>query len=851
MVSVPLFSDTDALASRMAHHDWASSVLGPPDAWPAAIRTVVRLMLDAKHAMFVFWGPQLGLIYNQPYVAFLQDKHPAALGRPFRDTWPELWPQLSPLINRALAGESVFIEDMPLLMFRNGRDEQTWFTFSYSPIYDDAGAIVGLYGTGTDTTRRVTTERRLAFQVRMADQLRGLADPLEVTRRGSRLLGEELGADRVLFGEIMEDGIHGVFHSNHTGASMDELHGIFGTDEFGASLFATLRSGRTSVHRDIDAELGAADQQAVRQFRALDTQAEISVPVLREGRLTSILMVNHHSARAWTPYEIELVEDMAERTWNAVERARAEASLHQANHRLEELLSQRTAERDRLWDMAQELLAIATTEGYFLSCNPAMTETLGWTERELQVVPFTSFAHPEQLKELVGIMEQLASGKTVTRYEIRSRHRDGNYRWLSWTVVPRGKLLYMAGRDVTDEKQGQEALRQAEDALRQAQKMEAIGQLTGGIAHDFNNMLGTIVGNIELAHFHLRAGRTDKLSRYLDGALQSASRAATLTHRLLAFARQQNLDPTPTDVNQLVASMYEMISRAVGPAILIDLDLESAWRVTSCDPNQLENALLNLAINARDAMPGGGRLRIRTSDLGRALPRQPAGLAASEFIRISVSDTGTGMDADTAARAFDPFFTTKPLGQGTGLGLSMVFGFVSQSHGHVSLDTAPGQGTTVHIDLERHAGEAAAMQDTAPAAEQIAAPRSITILLVDDEAALRQLLAEVLRGAGHTVFEAGDAATALAKLRHIDRVDLLVTDVGLPGGVNGRQLADTIRGESPSTRVLLITGYAESSVLDKGSLGPDMGLLPKPFALKDFTARVAAIVAALPDRGGS
>jgi PAS domain S-box-containing protein len=836
MVATFLFGGTDELHARLAGHDWSSSVLGPPASWPAAIRTVVRLMLDSKHPMFVFWGPDLGLIYNQPYVEFLQDKHPRALGRPFRETWAELWPQLSPLVERALAGESIYIEDMPLVMFRNGRNEQAWFTFSYSPIYDDQGTIVGLHGTGVDTTRRITTERRLAFQVRMADQLRGLADPLEVARRASRLLGEELGASRVLFGEITDDGEHGVFHSNHTDGSVPELHGAFDTASFGATLFATLRSGRTSVHNDIDAELGTVDPQAARSFRAVETGAEISVPVLREGRLTSLLIVNHRTVRVWTPYEIELVQDMAERIWNAIERARAEASLRQANHKLEELLSQRTAERDRLWDMAQEILAIATTDGYFLSCNPAMTGALGWTERELQVTPFAHFAHPDQLEELQAVVAELAAGNTVSRYEIRSRHRDGSYRWLSWTIVPKGKLLYMAGRDVSEEKQREESLRQAEEALRQAQKMEAIGQLTGGIAHDFNNMLGIIVGNIELARFHLEANRAENLGRYLDGAQHSADRAATLTHRLLAFARQQTLVSEPTDINGLVRSMSDMIARTMGPAITVELQLESTWRVSCCDPNQLENALLNLAINARDAMPEGGRLLMRTSDLA----------GAPQYIRISVSDTGTGMDEDTAARAFDPFFTTKPLGQGTGLGLSMVFGFVKQSNGHVGLETAPGHGTTVHIDLERHAGDLSSPEADTPAVDAAVRPKGVTILLVDDEADLREVLAEVLRGAGHTVFEAGDGPTALAKLRHIDRIDLLVTDIGLPGGMNGRQLAQAVRGNDSATRVLLITGYADLSVFGKGSPGPDMQLLTKPFALKDFSARIADIVAALP-----
>jgi len=840
MFSVPLSTWSEELRTRLGRHDWAASVVGEPATWPPAIRTVVRLMLDSRHPMFVFWGPELGLLYNQPYVEFLQDKHPSALGRPFREVWPELWPQLEPLIERALAGESVYIEDMPLLMFRNGRHEQTWFTFSYSPIHADDGAIVGLYGAATDTTRRVTTERRLAFQVALADQLRGLSEPLEVMRRAGRLLGEELGAGRVLFCEMAHDGTQGVFHTNYTVPPMTELAGPFRVDDFGRGVFDVLRAGRTSVHADIPAELGMVEPATVDSFLAVNTRAEISVPVLRGGCLNSILVVNHPQPRAWTPYEVELVEDVAERVWNAVERARAEASLREANDRLETLLDERTAERDRLWDMAHEMLAVASVDGYFVSANPAITQAVGWTEEELRTTPFIEFAHPEQREELMGVVAQLSAGKTITRYEIRTRHRNGSYRWLSWTVVPQGRLLYMAGRDITEEKQAQEALRQAEEALRQAQKMEAIGQLTGGLAHDFNNMLAGVVGNLELGRFHFNAGRVAQLPRYLDGAQQAAQRAATLTHRLLAFARRQTLEPRPTDVNDLVASMAELVTRTVGPGIAVELRLDSRWRVTLCDPHQLENAILNLAINARDAMPRGGRLEIATCDLESDSHSTPSGLASNGHVRISVRDNGTGMDQATAARAFEPFFTTKPIGQGTGLGLSMVFGFVKQSNGHVSIASAPGEGTSVHIDLERYTGEVRAARIAVEAPQQSDAGRELTILLVDDEASLREVLSEVLRDAGHTVFEAGDASTALAKLRHIDHVDLLVTDIGLPGGMNGRQLAEVARADDSGTTVLLITGYAESAPPEEGMVD-GVHLMTKPFALVDFMAKVREI----------
>ena len=807
-------------------------MLGAPEAWSPAIRTVVRLMLDSKHPMFMVWGPELGMLYNEPYIAFLQDKHPVALGRPFRAVWSELWGQLEALIERALAGESIFIEDMPLVMRRHGRDEQTWFTFSYSPIYEDDGSIAGLVGAATDTTRRVLTERRLAFQLRMADQLRGLADPYEIARRASALLGEALQANRVLFAEIELDENEVVFHSNYTDGSIPVLKGVFAVSDFGKGLFDQLKLGRTSVHDDIAAQM-ADEPETVQNFQTVQTNAEIGVPILRDGKLRSILIVNQRGSRAWAPHEIALAEDVAERTWNAVERARAENALRSANRKLESLLDERTAERDRLWMISQDILAVANIDGYFLSCNPAMTQTLGWLESELQVTPFVEFAHPDQLDELKAVLSQLAAGRPINQYEIRSRHRDGSWRWLSWTVVPQGRLLYMAGRDVTEEKARREALQQAEDALRQAQKMESIGQLTGGLAHDFNNMLAGVVGNLQLARLHLDQGRTARLRAYIDGAEGAAHRAASLTHRLLAFARRQTLDPQPTDVNKLVSSMRDLIARTVGPAIAVRLELGSSEGVVCCDPNQLESALLNLAINARDAMPEGGQLRIRTEDALRGeLPQ----------VRICVIDDGAGMPPDIAARVFEPFFTTKPIGEGTGLGLSMVFGCVNQSGGQVGLKSAPGQGTTVSIELPRCHGSVAPDEAPLPLAALPHARRA-TLLLVDDEEPLRAILAELLRDAGHEVLEAANAAAALDQADG-RRIDALITDVGLPGGMNGRQLAAAVRDRHPGIEVLFVTGYAESAVLNKGALESGMHIMTKPFSLTDFSGRVARMVAA-------
>jgi len=388
---------------------------------------------------------------------------------------------------------------------------------------------------------------------------------------------------------------------------------------------------------------------------------------------------------------------------------------------------------------------------------------------------------------------------------------------------------------------------QVEAALRQSQKMEAVGQLTGGLAHDFNNLLQGILGSLELMRTRAAQGRTSEFGRYIETAMGSANRAAALMHRLLAFSRRQTLDPKPTDVNALVGGIEELSRRMVGPRIQLQTSLIREPWPTLCDPHQLEGALLNLIVNARDAMPDGGQLLIETANTvlrdrrGTLKEWPPQDVPPGEYVALSVADTGTGMTPEVIARAFDPFYTTKPLGQGTGLGLSMVYGFVLQSGGHVRLRSEVGQGTTVAIYLPRHLGAASIAADDIAARAPTTTANSV-VLVVEDEADVRMVICDFLTDLGYTVLEAESGLAGLSIANAGVRVDLLVTDVGLPGGMNGRQLADAARQRRPGLKVLFITGYAESMVEDNGQIGQGMQIMIKPFALDTLAARVQGMI---------
>ena len=546
---------------------------------------------------------------------------------------------------------------------------------------------------------------------------------------------------------------------------------------------------------------------------------------------------------------------------DVTERMRAEkisqdnaAALRELNDTLEQRVRERTAQLQAsearirsIFETSYQFMGLLTPEGALLDANRTSLEIINCPIEKLVGRPFwetpwfkTMPGMPEKVREAVMAAAQ---GQT-TRQEIAVDLPEGR-RTFDFSMRP---ILDTAGRVTAIVPEAMEITerRLAEEALRQAQKMEAVGQLTGGLAHDFNNLLAGIVGNLQLLRVRIAQGSSEALERYVDAAESVADRAATLTHRLLAFSRRQTLDPRVTNVNDLVESMSELIRRTVEPAVQVDiLPAEDAWN-TLCDPHQLESALLNLAINARDAMSGGGRLTIATSNevLYRSQAAAREGVSPGEYVTISVIDTGTGMSPEVAARAFDPFFTTKPIGQGTGLGLSMIFGFIKQSGGYVRLHSEPGAGTTIRLHLPRHAGPAQHIVPAAPLTASVPALHSSTVLVVDDEAPLRAILTEMLTDAGYTALEAPDAPSALRILESPQHIDLLVSDVGLPGNMNGFQMVDAARRIRPDLKALYITGYAEYAAAADSLRQPGTELLSKPFPLAAFGERVAGMLAA-------
>ncbi|WP_448657749.1 MHYT domain-containing protein [Sphingomonas sp. CJ99] len=676
--------------------------------------------------------------------------------------------------------------------------------------------------------RTALEQARTTLLLTIADTLRG-QDSSEALSRIAAALGQHFAVARTGFAEYdSSEGSpdHAVGWSDGT---VPPFQGRDATP-FDPSTTAALAAGRTVASDQVSPVRGVDDPASPGEGDR--HRAYLIVPFVRHGKLRSILFLNDWTHRRWRPDEIAVMEEVAERIRLFVERQAAENELRALNASLEERIEARTAELRMAEDQRRQADALyrayfehtpdrlfvigARPDGRFVveQLNPAHEASLGVSLADIDGRAVDDILPPDQAERVIRAYRHVVATRQVHQY--RDVHPDtGDQRFLDTMLVPLmdgdGTVVRIIGssRDVTRQVR-------AEEALQQAQKMEALGQLTGGVAHDFNNLLTPILGAVDRLH---RKGVGDERDRrMIDGALQSAERARTLVHRLLSFARRQPLQPVAVDLSQLVIGMSDLIVSTVGTPVNVIIDAPTMLRPAMADPNQLEMALLNLAVNARDAMPNGGTLTIGVSS-ATVDPGDRSGLTPGPYICLSVEDTGTGMDADTLARAIEPFFTTKGQGRGTGLGLSMVHGLASQLGGTLTIDSAPGRGTGMTIWLP--ACDEAPLRP-APAAGPVALADS-QVLLVDDEELVRQTTAQILFDLGYRVTTADSGEAALALLDSGFRPDLLITDHLMPG-MTGNALARTCRTRMADLPILILSGYADADGIDA-----DLPRLTKPF----------------------
>ncbi|MDB6001230.1 MAG: hybrid sensor histidine kinase/response regulator, partial [Rhizobacter sp.] len=807
------------MGALMRSHDWTSSGLGPPSAWPQSLKTAVRLLLGTQHPMFIWWGRRLIQFYNDAYRQSIgPERHPGALGQDGRMCWEEIWPIIGPQIDQVMAGQGATWHENALVpITRYGHREAVYWTYSYSPL-DEPSAATGVGGVlvvCTETTSKVLAMQRLAAERESFAQLFEQAPTFMAVLRGD--------THRI---EMANPGY---------------LRLIGHRDVVGRTVAEALPDAAAQGYVDLLDQVFQSGEAFSATGLRYAVQASVDGPVV-ERHLDFVYQPIRDAHGQVTGIFVEGV-DVTDRTVSEVALRRSEGRLLALNADLERQVAERAHERGLFWQLTSDLLGVLNAAGHFEKSNPAWEVVLGWSEDEVQHTPIFLLVHPDDLEATRECLDWLTAGQPMLNFVNRYRCKDGTYRWLSWTGVPEEGKYYCSGRDITEEKQAQLALNRTQEALRQSQKMEAVGQLTGGIAHDFNNLLTSIGISLQMLERQLGSGKVDDVDRYIAMAQGAVKRAAALTQRLLAFSRRQTLDPKPCDLNRLIGGMEALIRQTMEPDVNVEVAGTGELWLTQVDASQLENTLLNLCINARDAMrPHGGRLTIETAnqwlDDQAAMERE---LAPGPYVCLRVTDTGAGMSAETIARAFDPFFTTKPLGEGTGLGLSMVYGFVRQSGGQVRIDSQPDRGTTMSLYLPRHGGEL--QQDLLP--DRPPTPDhgdGETVLVIEDEATIRTVIAEVLVDAGYRVVSADDGPAALRVLQSDTRIDLMVTDVGLPGGLNGRQVFDAGRVVRPLLKVLFITGYAENAAVGNGHLERTMDVMTKPFEVAALVHKVREMI---------
>ncbi len=944
----------------MRAHDWAATPLGPPEQWPAGLKVPLRMMLTSRFEMWLGWGEHLAFFYNDAYLPTLGVKHPDALGRPVGQVWPEIFQALQERFASVMRdGVATWDKALLLLLERSGYPEETYHTFSYSPLMGDDGKVGGLMCVVTEETERVISERRLQTLQAVAAALlpvRTRDDIVAAVRSSLATNTHDFPFAKIRFFDgvsveappELDLDVAWPFEAIRNGAPKVELplegllpdapRGAWDIPPRDALIVPVAETGQSTpvgalvlglnpYRRDrdeiarfanllcvqISAALASVDAYRreaaeIERLRQLFEQSPSFMAILRgsDHRFEQVnpgymQLIGHRDVLGKTVREAlpeiegqgfyELLDQVyatgqvftgrsapvdLQRSPGAQVESRFVDFVYQPIRNPDGRITGVFVEGVDVTEAHDASQALREREARFRTLAEAMLNHV-WTARPdggldwfngrvydysgagpgaLDGDGWTRIVHADDLGEAAARWaEALASGQPYET-EFRLRRADGEERWhIARAVAQRGEdgaIVRWIGTntDIHEQKTATQALAElnatleqqveqrtaelmvAEAALRQSQKMEAVGQLTGGLAHDFNNLLAGISGSLDLLELRTKQGRIDTLPRYLDAAQGAARRAAALTQRLLAFSRRQTLDPRPININRLVGEMEELIRRTVGPGVEIEVVGAGGIWLTLVDPNQLENALLNLCINARDAMPDGGRLTIETAnkwlDDRAAKARE---LPPGQYVSLCVTDTGTGMSPEVKARAFDPFYTTKPLGQGTGLGLSMIYGFVRQSGGQVRIYSEVGQGTTMCLYLPRHLGAEADGEVGPDFTTHDYNGHGEAVLVVDDEPTVRMLIVDVLEEAGYHVLEAEDGVGALQILQSKARIDLVVTDVGLPGGLNGRQVADAGRALRPGLKVLFITGYAENAVVGNGHLDPGMQVMTKPFAI--------------------
>ncbi|MEG3088305.1 PAS domain S-box protein [Sphingomonas sp. PB4P5] len=746
------------------------------------------------------------------------------VGKTVRETFPELEGQnFYELLDRVYENGERFVADrIPITLDGPGSASgERFLDFIYEPITDDAGRVTGIFIEGQDAT--------------------------EAHRAQTGLRESEERARRIVEG--VKD--HSIFTIDAYGRIVDWTPGAKAV--FGWSADEVAGVSAEILFTPEDRERGVPAQE-LETARATGCANDERWHVRRDGTrffANGSVRPLHDADGSITGF-IKIARD-------ETDRRATEAALRETEQRYR-LAAKAT--NDAIWDWN-----LATNR---VDWNEAIMVLFGYAEHQVEPTGdwWIGNIHPDDRDRIdtdIHAVIDGAGGQWTAEY--RFRRADGTFA----DVFDRGHVfrdedgrpVRMIGAmlDLTDRKRAEKDLWElnetletrvsertaelvaAQDALRQSQKMEAVGQLTGGLAHDFNNLLTGISGSLEMMQIRIAQGRTADVERYVGAAQGAARRAAALTHRLLAFSRRQTLAPKPTNVNQLVTGMEDLIWRTVGPAVEVEAVSAAGLWPSLIDPSQLENAVLNLCINARDAMPEGGKITIETCNRWMDVrTAEQRGLDPGQYISLCVSDTGTGMAPDVIAKAFDPFFTTKPIGEGTGLGLSMIYGFAKQSGGSVAIYSEVGDGTMVCVYLPRHLGDAEVVDDDSDTEAAPRAEAGETVLVVDDEPTVRMLVAEVLTDLGYTAIEAVDGAAGLKVINSDMRIDLLVTDVGLPGGLNGRQVADAARSVRPGLKVLFITGYAENAVLSHGHLDAGMHVLTKPFGMDVLATRIRSLI---------